>query len=118
MCELFAYSQHSHLFANSYHTFMEQKQLKIKAKDDDLKGAYSNLMQIFHTKDEFILDFFLASPPQGVLTSRVVMSPGHLKRMIRALEENIGKYEQKFGKIEETKVQDSGIGFKMPGQDE
>ena len=83
---------------------MEQKQqLQIKAKDEDLKGKYSNLMQIVHTKEEFILDFFLASPPQGVLSSRVIMSPGHLKRMVKALEENISKYEEKFGKIEEAK---------------
>ncbi len=85
----------------------EQKQLKIKAKDDDLKGSYSNLMQVVHTRDEFILDFFLASPPQGVLTTRVIMSPGHVKRMLKALEENIKKYEDKFGKLKEAKTPDS-----------
>ena len=84
---------------------MEQKQqLQIKAKDEDLKGKYSNLMQVVHTKEEFILDFFLASPPQGVLTSRVIMSPGHFKRMLKALQENLKKYEEKFGKIEEAKA--------------
>ncbi len=82
---------------------MEQKQIQIKAKDEDIKGAYSNLMQIVHTKEEFILDFFLASPPQGILSSRVIMSPGHIKRMIKALQENLVKYEEKFGKIEEAK---------------
>jgi len=35
-----------------------QQQIQIKAKDEDLKGSYSNLMQILHTKEEFILDFF------------------------------------------------------------
>lgn len=83
---------------------MEQKQLQIKAKDEDLKGNYSNLMQIVHTKEEFILDFFLASPPQGVLASRIVMSPGHVKRMIKALEENIKKYQEKFGEIKEAEM--------------
>ena len=82
---------------------MEQKQVQIKAKDEDIKGAYSNLMQIAHTKEEFILDFFLASPPQGILASRVIMSPGHIKRMLKALQENLTKYEEKFGKIEEAK---------------
>lgn len=89
----------------------EQRELKIKAKDDDLKGLYSNLMQIFHTKEEFIMDFFLASPPQGILVSRVIMNPGHLKRMLKALQENISKYEEKFGKIEETKTPETKIGF-------
>ncbi len=94
----------------------QKQQLKIKAKDEDLKGAYSNLMQIVHTKEEFILDFFMASPPQGVLSSRVIMSPGHLKRMLKALQENLTKYEEKFGKIEEAKAPETpsegqGIGF-------
>lgn len=91
----------------------EKKQLKIKAKDADLKGVYSNLMQVLHTKEEFILDFFLASPPEGILASRVIMSPGHAKRMIKALEDNLAKYEQKFGKIEEAKAPESKIGFKV-----
>ncbi len=100
----------------------QQKQVQIKAKDQDLKGSYSNLMQILHTKEEFILDFFLASPPQGVLASRVIMSPGHLKRMAKALEENVKKYEDKFGKIEESKgpqaseTSDSKIGFGVEGK--
>ena len=100
----------------------QQKQVQIKAKDQDLKGVYSNLMQIIHTKEEFILDFFMASPPQGVLASRVVMSPGHIKRMTKALEENVKKYEEKFGEIEISKGQqtaeagDSKIGFGVEGK--
>ncbi|MGB2761979.1 MAG: DUF3467 domain-containing protein [Minisyncoccales bacterium] len=98
---------------------MEQKQIQIKAKDEDIKGVYSNLMQVVHTKEEFILDFFLASPPQGILSSRVIMSPGHIKRMLKALQENLAKYEDKFGKIEEAKspdVREEGegkIGFRV-----
>jgi hypothetical protein len=89
----------------------DQQQIQIKFKDDDLKGNYSNLMQILHTKEEFVLDFFLVSPPTGVLASRVIMSPGHLKRMIKALQENVGKYEEKFGKIEEAEAPEANIGF-------
>lgn len=91
---------------------MENKRkIKIKAKDEDLKGVYSNLMQILHTKEEFILDFFLVSPPEGILTSRVIMSPAHVKRMAKALEENLQKYEEKFGEIEMPKVPETSIGF-------
>lgn len=92
---------------------MDQKKLKIKAKDEDLKGTYSNLMQILHTKEEFVLDFFLTAPPEGVLVSRVIMSPGHLKRMIKALQENIEKYEKKFGEITEAKATETEFGFKV-----
>lgn len=91
----------------------EPQQIKIKAKNEELKGVYSNLMQIFHTKEEFVLDFFLVSPPGGILVSRVIMSPGHLKRMIKALEENLSKYEEKFGKIEEARVPEAPLGFKV-----
>ncbi len=91
----------------------EKKQIKIRARNEDLKGGYSNLMKIFHTKEEFILDFFLASPPEGILASRVIMSPGHLKRMIKALQYNVGKYEEKFGKIEEAEAPQEKIGFNV-----
>jgi len=89
----------------------QPQQIQIKAKDDDLKGSYSNLMRVLHTKEEFMLDFFLISPPTGVLASRVIMSPGHLKRMVKALQENLGKYEEKFGKIEEAEAPEAKIGF-------
>ena len=52
-----------------------------------------------HTREEFILDFINVVPPQGVVTARVVMSPGHLKRFIGALQGNLVHYEEKFGHI-------------------
>jgi len=89
-----------------------KNQLKIRVKDEDLKGNYSNLMQVSHTQEEFVLDFFLqTSPSQGVLSSRIILSPGHLKRLAKALEDNIGKYEKKFGKIEEVESPESEVGF-------
>lgn len=90
----------------------QEKQLNIKVKNEDLKGKYSNMMQVLHTKEEFILDFFFVSPPMGgVLASRIVMSPSHFKRMIKALHENIKKYEKSFNEIEEAKTPESNIGF-------
>lgn len=88
----------------------EQK-IQIKATDDKLKGVYSNLMQVSHTKEEFILDFFLVFPPSGVLNSRIIMNPGHLKRVIKALQENMNKYEEKFGEIKEAQSPETKIGF-------
>ena len=78
---------------------MEQKQIQIRASEADLKGVYSNVMQVSHTQEEFILDFFNIVGGSGVLAARVILSPSHLKRMIRALEENLKKYEEKFGPI-------------------
>ena len=78
------------------------QQVEIKAKDDVLKGEYANVAQVAHTKEEFILDFMSVFPPQGVLASRVIMSPGHFKRMIKAMQDNLYKYESQFGNIDES----------------
>jgi len=93
---------------------MPEQQIKIRAKDEDVKGKYSNMMQVMHnTKEEFILDFYFVSPPEGMLSSRIIVSPGHLKRMKKAIEENITKYEEKFGKIEEAMAPESSLGFQV-----
>ncbi len=87
-----------------------QKQIQIKAKDDDLKGSYSNLMVTSHTKEEFCLDFINNFNPP-VLVSRVLVNPNHLKRMIKLLQENMKKYEDQFGEIESAKEPETKIGF-------
>ncbi len=76
--------------------------INVKITDDELKGRYSNLLRITHTREEFILDFINLVPPQGVVTARVVTSPGHLKRILRALSVNLERYEKMFGDIAET----------------
>ena len=80
----------------------EDKRLSVKISDDDLKGHYSNLLRVTHTREEFILDFVNAVPPQAVLTSRLITSPGHLKRIVRALQDNLERYEKSFGEIREA----------------
>jgi hypothetical protein len=76
--------------------------LNVKIDDEELKGRYSNLLRITHTREEFILDFINLVPPQGIVTSRIVTSPGHLKRIIGALAANLERYEQLFGVIKEA----------------
>lgn len=75
------------------------KGLNIKIGDEELKGRYSNLLRITHTREEFILDFINVVPPQAVVASRIATSPGHLKRIIQALNENLEKYERAHGEI-------------------
>jgi len=79
------------------------KEIQIKIGENELKGVYANMMRVFHTPEEFILEFLNVFPPSGVVTARVVVSPQHLKRIVRALEENLKRYEEKFGKIKEIK---------------
>ncbi|MEK7130430.1 MAG: DUF3467 domain-containing protein [Patescibacteria group bacterium] len=83
----------------------EQSQnINIKINDETLKGVYSNTMQVLHTKEEFVMDFMDVFPPNGIVAARVITSPGHMKRIARALQENLAKYEAKFGTIEESKA--------------
>lgn len=70
------------------------------------RGVYSNLAIVSHQQEEFMIDFLLADPrtqtPKGgqaLLVARVILSPGHMKRLYQAIGDNIQKYEQNFGKI-------------------
>lgn len=88
--------------------------IQIKADEKDMIGSYSNLAQITHRPEEFTLSFFyiFSNVPQGKLMHTVVLSPGHAKRFMRAMQENIERYERAFGPIpEEPAVPDSQIGF-------
>lgn len=76
-----------------------QQQLQVKMSDEVLKGVYANMVQVGHTPEEFILDFMNLFPPAGVVAARVIVSPGHVKRIAAALAENIKRYEEQFGAI-------------------
>jgi ABC-type Na+ transport system ATPase subunit NatA len=52
--------------------------------------------------EEFLLDFVNVFPPEGIVNARIIISPGHLKRVIRALVENVRKYEDHHGEIPEA----------------
>ena|ERR1700722_4674250 len=75
------------------------QQIQIKVNDDVLKGVYANIMQVAHTPEEFILDFMNIIPPTGSLNARVIISPGHMKRIVSALQENLKRYEEQFGAV-------------------
>ncbi|MBU0624932.1 DUF3467 domain-containing protein [Patescibacteria group bacterium] len=89
-----------------------QQQLQVKADDSTLRGAYANNMQVAHTKEEFIIDFMNLFPPVATLNARVIVSPGHMKRMLAVLTENVKHYEEAFGQIEAATSPDSEMGFK------
>ncbi|MFC1598914.1 DUF3467 domain-containing protein [Patescibacteria group bacterium] len=78
------------------------QEIKIKAADEVLAGKYANMMQVAHNKEEFILDFMNLVPPQGTLNSRIMTSPGHAKRILKTLQENIKRYEDQYGTIDEA----------------
>ena len=87
-----------------------QNQISLELKPEVAKGSYSNLAIISHSRSEFIMDFATAVPglPGPKVGSRVIMTPEHAKRLLNALAENIGKYENQFGKIEIVAEQPRG----------
>lgn len=78
-------------------------QVQIKADEKELQGQYSNLVMVHHNMEEFTLNFIYIFPngAQGKLLSSMIVSPGHAKRILKTLEENIGRYEAQFGPIKE-----------------
>ena len=73
-------------------------QLQIELKEEVAQGTYANLAIITHSSSEFILDFVRVMPgvPKAGVQSRIIVAPEHL---LRALEDNIAKYERAFGPI-------------------
>jgi hypothetical protein len=79
-------------------------QVQIKADEKELQGQYSNLLMIHHNLEEFTLNFIYIFPngAQGKLLGSMIVSPGHAKRIWRALGENLARYEAQFGNIKES----------------
>lgn len=78
-----------------------QNGLQIELKPEIATGEYANLAVITHSSSDFVLDFASVLPgmPKAQVRSRIILAPEHAKRMLMALQENIYKYEQQFGKI-------------------
>ena len=87
------------------------QEVKVKINDEQLKGSYANMMRVSHQSDAFVLDFAHITPPQGIVTARVITSPSHLKKMISALQENLRIYEDRCGQVEERGKTEGEIGF-------
>jgi hypothetical protein len=81
-----------------------ENQVNIELTEEIALGVYSNLAIITHSPAEIISDFIQLMPgmPKGKVRSRVIMTPQNAKRFLHALNENIQKYEQTFGVIQEN----------------
>ena len=84
----------------------QQQNLKLNINPEVAQGTYSNLVVISHTPAEVVLDFAQMLPGQegATVRQRIIMNPVHAKRTLAALNENIRKYEQQFGTIEEPRT--------------
>lgn len=78
------------------------QQLQIELPNEVAQGVYSNFAIISHSSSEFMVDFATLVPgvPKATVRSRVILAPEHAKRLIQALQENVVRYENEFGKIQ------------------
>lgn len=89
-----------------------ENQLNIELSEEVAEGTYSNLAIITHSNTEFVVDFIRVMPgvPKARVKSRIVLTPEHAKRFLRALEDNIEKFEALNGRI---KINDEPPAFPM-----
>lgn len=78
-----------------------QQQINIELGEKEAEGIYSNLVLITHSPAELVIDFtrMLPGVPKTKVYARIIMTPQHAKSFLKALEENIKKYETQFGEI-------------------
>jgi len=77
-------------------------QLQIQLDEDVALGHYCNMALVNHTETEFTLDFIYVQPqqPKAKVRSRIITNPKHMKRLLLAMQDNLAKFEAKFGPIE------------------
>ena len=77
--------------------------LNIELSEDVAQGSYSNLAIINHSPSEFVLDFIQMMPgvPKAKVKSRIILTPQHAKRLMKALVDNISKFEDQHGHIKD-----------------
>jgi hypothetical protein len=78
----------------------------------DLDATYSNFVIINHSSSEIVMDFarLLPNVPKAKVYARILMTPLNAKLLLKALQDNLGKYEEKFGEIRLP----SDVGFEVP----
>jgi hypothetical protein len=97
-----------------------ENQINIELSEEMAEGIYSNLALISHSQAEFVVDFIRLMPgvPKAKVKSRIILTPQHAKRLMQALQDNIRKFEDQFGKIKDQDVPAYPLNFGggPPGQ--
>lgn len=94
-----------------------KNQINIELSEEQAEGIYSNLAMITHLPSEFVIDFIKLMPgmPKAKVKARIILTPQHAKRLLRALKENIHKYESVHGDIIVPEGSDNFPPFHMGG---
>ena len=94
-----------------------KNQLNIELSEETAEGTYSNLAIITHSPSEFVTDFVRVMPgmPKARVHSRIIMTPQHAKRMMKALQDNLQKYESVHGPIKDDDPRGHAIPLNFGG---
>jgi hypothetical protein len=78
-----------------------QQQINVELPEKEAEGIYANLAMIMHSPTEIIIDFARVMPrlPKAKVLSRIIMTPMHAKMLMKALTDNVKKFESQFGEI-------------------
>jgi len=98
---------------------MEQQpnnQINIEISEEVAEGSYANLAIITHSHAEFVIDFVNVIPgnPKSKVKSRNIFTPMHAKRFLRALEDNLNRYEAANGTVQDLEQVEIPLHFGGP----
>ncbi len=96
----------------------KKKQINIELDESVAQGIYSNLAIINHSASEFVLDFVSIMPgtPKSKVKSRIILTPQHAKRFMKALGDNIYRFEKAHGEIKEFEQPNIPLNFGPTGE--
>jgi hypothetical protein len=93
-------------------------QINIELDENIAQGIYSNLAIINHSQSEFVLDFISVMPgvPKSKVKSRIVLTPQHAKRLLKAIADNVQRFESIHGEIKDYQQSTMPINFGPTGE--
>jgi len=96
----------------------KQGQINIELTEEMAEGIYSNLAIINHSVSEFVVDFVSVMPgsPKAKVKSRIILTPQHAKRLLKALADNIDKFEEQHSVIKDYEKSPIPMNFGPTGQ--
>ncbi len=96
----------------------KEGQLNIELSEEVADGTYSNLAIINHSVSEFVVDFINVMPgvPKAKVKSRIVLTPQHAKRLMKALADNVTRFEKAHGEIKDYEQPPIPMNFGPTGQ--
>ncbi|MBB1285218.1 DUF3467 domain-containing protein [Flavisolibacter sp. BT320] len=94
----------------------QQNQINIEITEEVAEGTYANLAVITHSHAEFVIDFVNVMPgtPKSKVKSRIIFTPQHAKRFMKALAENVQRYEAANGAIKDLEEVQIPLSFGGP----